>query len=139
LFALKKTIAIIMMSIYGILSIGIHLNLHYCCGKIAAVDFINSDKCGGVAMDACCGHSGDGASVSRRCCAFDEVSFKLDESHQAIFFSVPLIKADFISNEPAKYNGEILVICGQGHAVTDTGPPGDVPLFLRHQCLVFYA
>ena len=36
---MKKVIVIVLMLVYGVSSMGMTLNLHYCCGKFSAINF----------------------------------------------------------------------------------------------------
>jgi len=124
-----------MMALYGILSIGVHLHLHYCCEKIADISFTQSK--------ACCheDHTGSGNAdcISKHCCSFEDISFQLDQSHQATFFKVPIVAAGEVSSA---YISAVSVIDSEHSShllIPGSDPPPGVPLFIRHQSLVLYA
>jgi hypothetical protein len=131
---MRKSLAIIIMSIYGVLSIGIHLHLHYCCGKLSDISIFSSKQCNHQEDhdDTCC-------KKSSNCCQFQDVSLKLDESHNSSSFSFNILQP--ISDQVFNYafvkqlifedlNREL----PKAHA-----PPAAVPIFIQHHSLVLYA
>ncbi|MDZ4751616.1 MAG: hypothetical protein SGI87_08390 [Flavobacteriales bacterium] len=72
---MQKTIAIALGLIYLLLSSGIQIHQHYCCGKLKEVSFT------GV-PDHCCATEHGSCSISKKCCDIRELNFKIDDVHQ---------------------------------------------------------
>lgn len=122
-----------MMSVYGILSVGVSLHLHYCDGKISNYSFYEP-------VESCCDHDddcGDNAMIDNNCCSFADIDLKIDQEHEASFvrLAFPQFIAEksyvVIQNEAVRQD----FIPVQDHE----GPPDAVPIYIRHQSLVFYA
>ncbi len=129
----RKAAILIMMFVYGLLSIGIQLHLHYCCGKISTSEFFESKKC--------CGQSEKehDCSVTHNCCRFEDVSFKIDESHTASTFKLPTLKTEiqlslFLPELPLESDHT-----DQCETINQGAPPGKVPIYIAQHSLVFYA
>ena len=121
------------MIVYGLLSVGIQLHLHYCCGKISKVQFFEPVKC--------CGESEkeDACSVSQNCCRYEEVSFKIDDTHTFSTFKLPLLSSDF---PPIALAPGLNVESDQSDPIErkkQGAPPGKVPIYLAQQSLLYYA
>lgn len=133
--ALKKSIVIVMMSIYGILSVGIHIHAHYCCGKLSTVDFFEPVK-------HCCSHNEkthEGISFQKDCCDFELYDFTIDQSHQGSTFQI-VFPTLIVEKTMASFTlSDIKSSNKDTHPLSDTGPPITVPLFIKHQSLVLYA
>lgn len=73
---LKKILVISASLIYLLLTSGISIHLHYCCGKLAEVGVISLNK-------KCCSHEDDkSCCLQKNCCKFEEVKIKLDDVHR---------------------------------------------------------
>lgn len=124
-----------MMSIYGILSVGIHIHAHYCCGKLSALDFFEPVK-------ECCSHheaSNEGLSFKKQCCDFEQYDFTIDESHQASTFKLVFPAAIVETSTTSQLEVKAAIENKESFPLSDTGPPQGVPLFIKHQSLVLYA
>ncbi len=123
------------MSVYGILSIGIHLHVHYCCGKVSDFSLYEPVK-------SCCAHdhesNDEGPSFNSNCCDFEHYDLTIDESHQASFMKLafPRLISEKISTTDNVTEQAIAI---HVPSLPTNGPPPDVPLFIKHQSLVLYA
>jgi hypothetical protein len=74
-YKVKKIVAICLLVIYGVSSIGATVHLHYCMGKFVNWSFTESkdDKCGN------CGMKG---KSKKDCCKDEHKEFKLKTDHQ---------------------------------------------------------
>jgi len=73
----KKAAIIIMLCIYTLVSLGVQLHLHYCCGQFSDFHFFAVEHCNyemGEEEDHCC--------KKENCCSFIHIDIKLDDSHQ---------------------------------------------------------
>jgi hypothetical protein len=73
----KKATAILMLCVYALLSLGIQLHLHYCCGHLSDFHFLPVEHCshGTESEDDHCCKKGN-------CCSFIHIDLKVDDSHQ---------------------------------------------------------
>jgi len=98
---MKKLFAIMLLLVYGFSSTGMTLHLHYCCGKLDAIDLspVKDEHCGGK-------HK----LIKKSCCDEKQVSLKLkSEQNPAKFlnpvFQLPAIKTvqpDFFVLSPVQ-------------------------------------
>ncbi len=97
---MRRHVAIFVMVVYGILSVGIHLHMHYCCGQLSDISIFDHNACDHHDENdgGCCKKSTD-------CCRFEDITLKLDESHNATYFkiliSAPADVVPVASFEPA--------------------------------------
>jgi hypothetical protein len=132
---LRKSFAIFMMAIYGVLSIGIHLHAHYCCGKFTELSLYEPVK-------SCCAHDDhseqEGPAFTNNCCDFDHYDLKIDDSHAASYshFVLPAVAVEEVQTPLP-----VTIVKGKVHVpgVPVNGPPSDIPLFIKHHALVLYA
>lgn len=133
--AVRKSFAIFMMTVYGILSIGVHLHAHYCCGNLTELSLYEPVK-------SCCAHDDhseqDGPVFKNNCCDFDHYDLKIDETHAASyndFVLPPVIIEELDASISVTGTSQKLHVRG----VPANGPPSDTPLFIKHHALVLYA
>jgi hypothetical protein len=130
---MRRYAAIAVMTIYGILSIGIHLHLHYCCGKLSDVSLFNKQGCNHEEhQESCC-------RKTDHCCSYADISLKIDESHSATYFKVVLPDFELFSS----HEQETVFPCRSGfltEMVPDQhAPPIGVPAYVMYRSLLFYA
>lgn len=120
------------MLVYVVLTSGVHLHLHYCCGKLAELNLFRFE-------DKCCSHdSHESCAYHKNCCEYEEFSVKLDGAQHApkvFVFDSALPESNeycnltsFHSNPVQDFNDNI-----EGR-----GPPG-TPYYLLNCSLVLYA
>ena len=79
---LRQKIAFGLCLFYMVSVIGVAVNMHFCSGKLSAVNFTGEAKCG-----AC---KSDETAKKHDCCKNTEVQSKVDDSHEAgVKVSVP--------------------------------------------------
>lgn len=123
-----------MLSVYGILSIGVQLHLHYCCGELADVNIFSSQNCTSQESDDqnCC-------HMTSNCCTYENLSFKLDDSHNPTYFKLPLLPTtqDLTFEIPRH---EFVSLSQNVNLSFEVHyPPTDRALFLLNHALILYA
>jgi hypothetical protein len=121
---MKKTFLGILTLVYMTVSSGIAMEIHYCMGKRAGVDYfgISDDKCGKCGMKA----------TNKGCCHDEHKFVKLEDSHKNVYndISFAVDKTALLHRYPA-YNwqlaDETTVAQVNIHAPPElTGPPANV-------------
>ncbi|WP_276484392.1 HYC_CC_PP family protein [Paraflavitalea pollutisoli] len=114
---MKKAIIAILAILYVTVASGVVVNVHYCMGKIASVDYgyDNHDKCGK------CGMSGK----KKGCCHTEYKLVKLDDEHrlaeaQMAFLAAPALLPATNSEFPEPPAGEQTYLARQYHSPPDT-------------------
>ena len=130
---MKRLLLITTLSVYTLLTVGMQLHLHYCCGHLSDFHFLPSDTCNHTSEnndDHCC-KKGD-------CCSFIHIDLKVDESHQ------PSEIARFIPtifSEQIVYSSPIACV-NTAQAITfskNDYPPPNSKRYLLFHSLVLYA
>lgn len=132
---MKKGLLITIAAFYLLATVGIHLHIHYCCGKVADVTLFGGN-------DGCCKHHGEDATchLQKKCCTFSEVDFKVDEAHTVPAFTE--VSATAIAHPTFHWtvsNTHSVVVSKARLLPRSQAPPDDTPAFLRFQSLLFYA
>lgn len=127
---MKRSIAVIVVALYGLLSIGVHVHLHYCCGKLSGLHLVSG-------ADGCCGsESHEGCSVEHACCSYEEIDLSIQEDHYRSFFQLTIPQVEEIS-----YPEFFAVLSDQPKAPLST--VGDFAvkrkLYLEFSSLIYYA
>ena len=111
---MKKVFATILALIYFITSTGATVNIHYCMGKLYAVDLVATTKCGK------CGMENDKGG----CCKDEIKTVKLNDSHQPataqIAFTAPVA---VIHNYPSPLAFADAIVIPKA-ATKNNSPPG---------------
>lgn len=131
---MKRFSLLTVLSVYILLSVGVQLHLHYCCGHLADFHFISSQRCeenaGEEDNDTCCGKS--------HCCSYVHINLKVDDSHQpsetARFEPIILENPSQFSFPLPKNNISRCDVPKEKNA-----PPPDDGRYLRFHSLVLYA
>jgi hypothetical protein len=100
----KKILLAISTVIYMVLASGIAMEIHYCMGKEAGIDFYGSktDTCGKCGMK----------EKNTGCCHNEHQFYKLEDSHKNVFNTIDFTK---------HYN----IVAPLVHAVYDINPPAN--------------
>ena len=113
---MKKVLASILTLAYMAAFSGVAMEIHYCMGKKAGVEFYGStkDKCGICGMK------------EKKGCCHDEHKFaKLEDSHKNVYNNISLNAAETaILTEYALYNWQ-LVADASAPIVNNNSPPDD--------------
>lgn len=121
------------MSVYFLLTLGMQLHMHYCCGELADLHLFSAEQ-------GCEGHANDEDHCCKKgnCCSFFEIDLSVDDSHQ------PSEQARYTPFETARqlaYSApkqisllEPLDFCSESHS-----PPPISRRFVLYSSLVFYA
>jgi hypothetical protein len=132
---MRRSAAIIVMIIYGVLSIGVHMHLHYCCGKLSDISFITAQGCdheNESESESCC-------KKSDHCCSYADISLKLDESHSGSYFKIVLPTLAIESTGWVFTENTFTPFKKQSFHPRQHAPPADVPIYLSGCSLLFYA
>jgi hypothetical protein len=122
-----------MLSVYTLLTVGMQLHLHYCCGELSDLHFFASTDCKqtpGDEEDHCC--------KKGNCCSFIHIDLKVDDSHQ------PSETARFIPIEIAQSSDYsvpcIAMLTGLTDFITEShSPPPISRRYVLYRSLVLYA
>lgn len=120
---------------YTLLAIGVHVHMHYCCGKLASVQFFDQ-------KENCCSHDEDhhtGTALEKNCCSNESISINLKGEHEAFSWnpqiaSHPAPTAEHRYTEVFSITNKSVFPAHQAHA-----PPGKLPIYLSLQSLIYYA
>ena len=124
---------IAVLSAYTLLSVGMQLHLHYCCGELSDFHFLPSDTCDHSSEkddDQCC--------KKGNCCSFIHIDLKVDDSHQpsetARFSPIEIAESSDYS-VPCK-----AMLTGITDLITERhSPPPIGRRYVLYQSLVLYA
>lgn len=126
--ALKRTAAILLMTIYSVLAVGVHLQLHYCCGNLAGIEFGSTSGCCGTEENQC--------NLEKTCCSFESVDLSISDEHRVSTFSRIFLPSQKIIYPKTPALTAVV-------KVTETNELRfrfhERPLFLMHSSLVLYA
>jgi hypothetical protein len=120
---------------YTLLAIGVHVHMHYCCGKLATIQFFEQ-------KENCCNHDEDhhsGTAIEKNCCSNESLTINLNDEHEA-FSWIPQITASTVAVLEHTYTKACsnliknFIPTQQAHA-----PPGKTPIYLSLQSLIYYA
>ncbi|RYG06428.1 MAG: hypothetical protein EOO02_00615 [Chitinophagaceae bacterium] len=121
---MKKLFISILALLYLAVATGVEMNIHYCMGEIASVEY-------GAPENGAC--SKCGMESKKGCCEDESKLLKLDDSHQ-------LAKAGFNFQAPVvvppvqEYQYQAVSLTGIDHKLPlVNAPPGpDVPLYISN-------
>ncbi len=129
----KRVAAIAMLCIYFLLSLGMQLHLHYCCGELADFHLLTSEHCthnNEGSEDHCC--------KNENCCSFIQIDLRVEDSHQPseiarfipFYFSEPIVfcSPTIVSNDSSGIE-----------FVENNSPPPNSKRYLLFGSLVLYA
>lgn len=131
---MRRHLAIFIMVVYGVLSVGIHLHMHYCCGQLADISIFDHDACNHHEEN-----SGECCKKSTGCCSFEDITLKLNDSHNATYFKIFVSgPAEMVPVEPFQ---PIAISSQNDHQIYADAPniPLGIPIYLKHHSLVLYA
>jgi hypothetical protein len=129
----KRAAIIAMLSIYALLSLGVQLHLHYCCGELSDFHFFASKDCKQTPSD----HE-DHCCKKGNCCSFIHIDLKVDDSHQpsetARFIPIEIAQSlDYSLSCMATLNGHT------GFITESHSPPPISRRYVLYRSLVLYA
>jgi hypothetical protein len=130
---MKKFLAIAMFSVYTLLSVGVQMHLHYCCGKLADIHLFSDNDCShhdDNQQDSC--------ALKSDCCSFIDINLKVDDSHEQtspIHFSSPPI----VHVLPEAIEVFASLNDATAAPISDPINPPDLRRYLLFHALVLYA
>lgn len=129
---MKKWLGIVMMSFYLVMSIGVQLHMHYCCGQLSDIHLFVHESCNHANDDS------DHCCKKNECCSFIHLDLKVDDTHQpADSFSFEPI--DFSENVKPSLEGFARVESASLHSFVEDSSPPIARRFLLYQSLMLYA
>lgn len=131
---MKRIALLSVLSVYFLLTAGIQLHLHYCCGHLADFHFITTQHCESAHEkehgDTCCG--------KKECCAYVHIDLKVEDSHEpsetARFIPLGIFEDTIFTFQSAECCASQVVV-----GFKPTAPPPDNKRYLKHRSLVLYA
>jgi hypothetical protein len=122
-----------MIAVYTLLSVGMQLHLHYCCGQLSDFHFLPSDTCNHTSEtneDHCC--------KKENCCSFIHIDLRVEDSHQPSEIA-RFIPFDF--SEPIVFCSPNIVRNDSSgiEFVENNSPPPNSKRYLLFGSLVLYA
>lgn len=116
LYMVKKVLLTITAIIYMAVSTGIAMEVHYCMGKLAGVEYFGDEKerCGKCGMK----------EIGKNGCCHDEHKFvKLEDSHKQAFNAIDFKHIDFaILNPVPVFNWKEVVVCTKSQTINYSPP-----------------
>ena len=130
---IKKAVVISSCLLYLLLSAGVHLNLHTCCGSIVSWTMATNDASKEEKHENCCHNSG--------CCDSQELHFQIQDDQEIPYsFSWPptLIGGNIHPHQLTHSLIQSSIFGFDNHA---EAPPDALQklLFIQHHQLLFYA
>jgi hypothetical protein len=123
------------MCVYGVLSIGLHLHLHYCCGKLSDVGLFETRGCCEDQSE----NTDNSCSYASSCCTFENFDFKINEGHYATFFKTFPLKAIDLVKQSLFVSSQDIIVAEKTIPIYHIEPDDGVPIYLRLESLKLYA
>ena len=129
---LKRWLNISVVVVYALLSIGLQIHLHYCCGKLSKFSLYEP-------VQGCTSHEDDGdCCLNTDCCQFGFINLKLDDEHQRptesyASFVPGVMESPLLWESP----DECPTSFNHFRSDDDTGP--QLPRYLKFHSLILYA
>ena len=129
----KRVAAIAMLCVYFLLTVGMQLHIHYCCGELSDFHLLTTEQCthnDEGSEDHCC--------KKENCCSFIHIDLRVEDSHQPseIARFIPFVFSDPIVYFPSNaVNNDSSRI----EFVQNDSPPPNSKRYLLFGSLVLYA
>ena len=130
---MKKLWVIAIMCVYFLLTLGMQLHLHYCCGELADLHLFSAEQ-------GCDSHANEDDHCCKKgnCCSFFEIDLRVDDSHQPseqarytpFEIAQPFVYRYATQNSPPRLEG----FKSESHS-----PPPISRRFMLYGSLVLYA
>lgn len=122
-----------MLVVYALLTLGVQLRLHFCCGELSDIHVFDTSSCErhDDTEKNCC--------KKPTCCSFVDISFKTDETHEPLpSFELPSLPPVFLNSfEHTHFQATLndLAVCEE----FESPPPQAHRRYLLFRSLVYYA
>ena len=115
---MRKGIIFILAILYITVTSGVPVNLHYCMGSLASVDYgyDNHDQCGKCGMKE--------SAKKKGCCHTESKLVKVQDAHQWVKTQVQLIEAPVILPSQPLIPGMTLSVQNKLYHSYANAPPG---------------
>ena len=131
---MKRIALIMILGVYTILSVGVQLHLHYCCGHLSDFHFIPIEHCDhhetSEHSEPCC--------EKENCCAFLHIDLKVHDSHQPSE-TASFIPFEAVDSFPISSPRDIAEFPSHSVAANLDFSPPDNRRYLLFHSLVLYA
>jgi hypothetical protein len=130
---MKKWLSIVLVSCYLLITLGVQLHLHYCCGELSDIHLFNRHSCDHQQdnSDPCCKKS--------NCCSYVYLDFKVDDSHQPTASTEAQLQQLAIMPVLSTPQASI-VRCEQTYSLqADASPPPIGHRYVLFHSLILYA
>jgi hypothetical protein len=129
---MKKWLSIFMMNFYLVMSIGVQLHLHYCCGHLSDIHLLGQEACNHHQEDS------DHCCQKNECCSFVHLYLKVDDSHH------PTASTAFEPFEIGAIESAVIDCCPfaplhSSHVVAQDFSPPIERRYVLFQSLMLYA
>lgn len=128
---MKKTIVILLTSLYLIIASGLTVSLHYCGGKLKGISLFSSRN-----ENGCCGNK----KRSKGCCKEKTAFIKLKDDHQSShLLKTPTPSSKQLLSCPLPAFEKVFSASMVGVAIVNHHAPPviyDNPLYLKHRVLL---
>lgn len=124
----------ILTAWYAIATIGVHIDVHFCCGKITDIGWVALEK-------SCCGEHTDKSHCSTHsgCCSMAELDYWVDTDHHGVRFHwSPETPAPPV-NDVFAFELSDRVVNTKSTPTSGHDPPDPVPPYIAYQSLLLYA
>ena len=130
---MKRILLITMLCVYTVISVGIQIHLHYCCGKLSDFHFFPTTTC-----DHSSGEDNDHCCKKNNCCSFLHIDLGIDDSHQPSESSRLLTCEVSQTHIPCYEQTHAPILIHRFHKPDSSAPP-NYPRYLLFRSLVYYA
>jgi hypothetical protein len=130
---MKKSFIILMAFVYGVFSLGLNVQVHYCGGHFSGIDLfqISHENCNTSQAGSCC-------ATDNCCCTFKNIYLSLDDDHSPSFGQVLFHPFEFAFKNEVFISIQNTGISARDEYILDNKAPPDIPLFLKYQSLTYY-
>jgi hypothetical protein len=129
---MKRTVTIVFLSFYVLISLGLTINLHYCGGQLESFNLFGETK------SCCCG----GKTMSKSCCENQVIHYEIsDEQRISKDFRILTTPSFDLDIQPITYipllNNEIEL--DSQRLENNSSPPYKNPFWILNCSLIYYA
>lgn len=124
--------AISLLSMYVLLTVGVHVHMHYCCGQLTRV-------CVAANYDPCCRTAAhkESNTVAKNCCSDNLLDLIIKDEHCISYFKY--VSGEAVVNEESVVPLLTVLSKSPAIAVHPTAQKQKLRLFLQHSSLIYYA
>jgi hypothetical protein len=131
---MKRWILYIAATVYALLSIGVHIHLHYCGSNLKHFSLLQQEH-------SCCPHehNHDADEVHSSCCSDENYSFQTDDEHTGSFFHFNSEIVEENHHVKTIYSVLSLTAASPVFMQENRPPPLSRPAYILFQSPILYA